>query len=101
MTSVKWLTRIEAVARPFDGFQQWMPTACVSAQEDEGDPVTRMEPRALMVPPGFPDFFTRTRTVDAGPVAARGPGVVGLGLRSRGSRSAPTEAGRGPMPNST
>ena len=35
--------------------------------DDPGEPVTRIQPRALMVPPGSPDFMTRVRVVDAGP----------------------------------
>jgi sulfane dehydrogenase subunit SoxC len=31
-----------------------------------------MQPRALMVPPGIPDFNTRARTVPAGPCALQG-----------------------------
>jgi hypothetical protein len=31
-----------------------------------------MAPRALMAPPGSPEFFTRTRTVGAGPVVLQG-----------------------------
>jgi hypothetical protein len=34
--------------------------------------VQRIRPRALMVPPGFPDFFTRTRIVNAGEVTLMG-----------------------------
>jgi DMSO/TMAO reductase YedYZ molybdopterin-dependent catalytic subunit len=78
MTSVKWLTGIEAVDEPFDGFQQWA-YRLRQREEDEGVPVTRMEPRALVVPPGFPDFFTRTRTVDAGPVELEGRAWSGSG----------------------
>jgi DMSO/TMAO reductase YedYZ molybdopterin-dependent catalytic subunit len=78
MTSVKWLTRIEAVAEPFEGFQQWA-YRLRQREEDEGVPVTRMEPRALMIPPGFPDFFARTRTVDAGPVVLEGRAWSGSG----------------------
>ena len=66
MTSVKWLTRITAVAEPYDGYQ--MDAYRVRHTPDEaGVPVTRMQPRALMVPPGIPDFLTRERIVDAGP----------------------------------
>ena len=71
MTSVKWLRRIRAVAEPFEGFQ--MDAYRLRARpEDPGLPVTRMRPRALMIPPGFPDFFSRARTVEAGPVELRG-----------------------------
>ncbi|MFN8232500.1 MAG: hypothetical protein U0V56_03180 [Actinomycetota bacterium] len=47
MTSVKWLTRIQAVAETFDGYQQWA-YRLRQREEDDGVPVTRMEPRALM-----------------------------------------------------
>jgi DMSO/TMAO reductase YedYZ molybdopterin-dependent catalytic subunit len=65
MTSVKWLAAIEAVSEAFRGFQM---EAYRVRQEpgDEGEPVTRMAPRALLVPPGFPEFLTRSRIVDVG-----------------------------------
>jgi len=71
MTSVKWLRKITAVAEPFTGFQQW--AYAIRDDEDEpGTPVTRIEPRALMVPPGFPEFFSRARVLDAGPCTLEG-----------------------------
>jgi DMSO/TMAO reductase YedYZ molybdopterin-dependent catalytic subunit len=71
MASVKWLRTISAVAEPFNGFQ--MDAYRLRGEEDEaGVPVTRMLPRALMIPPGFPDFFTRTRTVERGRVVLEG-----------------------------
>ena len=78
MTSVKWLTGITAVAEPFEGYQQ---TAYRFRQrpEDEGEPVTRMRPRSLMIPPGIPDFMTRRRFVDAGPVTLVGRAWSGAG----------------------
>lgn len=79
MTSVKWLRSITAVAEPFDGFQMWA-YRLRQHEEDEGTPVTRMMPRALMIPPGFPDFFTRSRTVDAGAVVLEGRAWSGWGL---------------------
>ena len=48
-------------------------------EEDEGTPVTRIAPRALMIPPGFPEFFTRSRTLDAGPVTLEGRAWSGWG----------------------
>jgi DMSO/TMAO reductase YedYZ molybdopterin-dependent catalytic subunit len=71
MTSVKWLCSIIAVTEPFDGFQQWA-YRLREREEDEGEAVTHIQPRALMIPPGFPDFFMRTRTVDAGTVVLDG-----------------------------
>ncbi len=63
MTNVKWLGRIDAVAEPFTGYQQTEGYRLKSSEEDPGTPVTRMMPRALMVPPGVPDFMTRQRFV--------------------------------------
>jgi DMSO/TMAO reductase YedYZ molybdopterin-dependent catalytic subunit len=66
MTNVKWLTAITVVDEPFDGYQHTAAYRYRDNEEDEGTPVTRMVPRALMVPPGIPDFNTRERTVLAG-----------------------------------
>jgi sulfane dehydrogenase subunit SoxC len=82
MTSVKWLRSITAVAEPFEGFQMWA-YRLRQREEDEGTPVTRMMPRALMLPPGFPDFFTRSRTVDAGTVDLEGRAWSGWGIVTR------------------
>jgi DMSO/TMAO reductase YedYZ molybdopterin-dependent catalytic subunit len=68
MTNVKWLAEITAVEQPFEGYQ--MVTAYRRYQEsedEEGIPVQRMRPRALLVPPGIPDFLTRERTIAPGP----------------------------------
>jgi len=78
MTSVKWLTRIEAVPDRFEGYQMLAYRERENA-DDEGVDVTRIYPRALMIPPGFPDFFTRTRIVDAGTVELRGRAWSGRG----------------------
>ncbi len=78
MTSVKWLTGITAVAEPFDGYQQ-LAYRFRQQPGDEGEPVTRMRPRSLMIPPGIPDFMTRRRFVDAGTVELRGRAWSGIG----------------------
>src|SRR3712207_1602007 len=39
---------------------------------DPGEPVTRIAPRALLAPPGWPDFMTRERFVRPGPVLLTG-----------------------------
>ncbi len=72
MTSVKWLKRIEAVTEPFEGYQQKTAYWYKQTPEEQGRPVDRIRPRALMAPPGFPDFFTRHRIVDAGEVTLTG-----------------------------
>ncbi len=40
--------------------------------DDAGVPVTRIEPRALLVPPGFPDFMSRTRVLRPGRTLVEG-----------------------------
>jgi len=72
MTSVKWLRRIEAVTEPFAGFQQAEAYRYQMSDNDPGEPVSRIRVRALMIPPGIPDFFTRRRFVAAGPVRISG-----------------------------
>ena len=77
MAHVKWLRDITLVDRPFTGFQH---TAYRLRQEadEAGDPVSRIVPRALLVPPGFPDFMSRTRIVRPGPVPLEGRAWSGL-----------------------
>ena len=78
MTSVKWLTRITAVAEPFEGYQQ-LAYRFRQRPEDVGTPVTRMSPRSLMIPPGIPEFMTRRRLVAAGKLVLRGRAWSGWG----------------------
>lgn len=66
MTSVKWLSRIEAIAEPFDGYQQMRTYRYAMSADDVGEPVDEMRVRSLVAPPGVPDFMTRTRLVEAG-----------------------------------
>jgi DMSO/TMAO reductase YedYZ molybdopterin-dependent catalytic subunit len=79
MTSVKWLTRIEAVDRPFDGYQQATAYHFKADGDDPGEPVSRIRVRALLAPPGIPDYFTRQRLVEAGPVTLHGRAWGGRG----------------------
>jgi DMSO/TMAO reductase YedYZ molybdopterin-dependent catalytic subunit len=72
MTNVKWLDSITLLDRPFSGYQQDHSYRIRQHEDDEGTPVTRMQPRALMVPPGVPDFMTRERTVHETPVMLEG-----------------------------
>lgn len=72
MMHVKWLTRIEVLAEPFDGYQQKVAYWYKKDANDPGEPVNRMRVRSLMVPPGFPDYFTRHRFVERGLVTLRG-----------------------------
>ncbi len=78
MASVKWLRRIEAVAEPYDGY----PMRAYSIRqrpEDEGERLTRIAPRALVVPPGFPDFMSRRRVLRPGQWLLEGRAWSGWG----------------------
>jgi DMSO/TMAO reductase YedYZ molybdopterin-dependent catalytic subunit len=79
MTSVKWLRSIEAVSEPFDGYQQAVAYHYKRDADDPGEPVTRLRVRALMIPPGIPDWYTRQRVVDAGPIRLTGRAWSGDG----------------------
>jgi DMSO/TMAO reductase YedYZ molybdopterin-dependent catalytic subunit len=67
MAHVKWLCDISVVDTTFEGFQQWAYRLRQEAA-DPGEPVTRIAPRALLVPPGFPDFASRVRVLRPGTV---------------------------------
>ncbi len=71
MAHVKWLSRIDVSTEAFDGFQM-RAYRVRRTPEEEGVPLTRIEPRALLVPPGFPDFMSRSRVVRPGTVAVEG-----------------------------
>ena len=79
MASVKWLERIEAIDRPFDGVQQALSYHFRSVAGEKGVPCTFMRVNSLMAPPGIPDFFGRRRTVEAGPVEILGRAWSGWG----------------------
>jgi sulfane dehydrogenase subunit SoxC len=79
MTSVKWLSRIDAIAEPFAGYQQATGYRIRAHEGDEGTPVTRIMPRALMAPPGIPDFMSRARFLEAGPCEVTGRAWSGWG----------------------
>jgi len=72
MAHVKWLRDITLTDTPFTGFQQAVAYRYRQQADDVGEPVTRIAPRALLIPPGFPDFMSRTRIVRPGPVRLEG-----------------------------
>jgi DMSO/TMAO reductase YedYZ molybdopterin-dependent catalytic subunit len=79
MAHVKWLTGITVLAEPFTGFQNSVAYRLRQESGEEGVPVTRILPRALLVPPGFPDFMTRDRVLRAGPAELFGRAWSGSG----------------------
>jgi sulfane dehydrogenase subunit SoxC len=79
MTSVKWVERITVLDEPFEGYQQARGYRLRQTPDEDGEPVSRMLPRSLMVPPGLPDFATRERTVEPGPCTVTGRAWSGFG----------------------
>ncbi len=77
MASVKWLSRIEAIRQPFQGYQMVAAYRYSQSLDDPGEPVTFIRVRALMVPPGIPDFLTRVRLLEAGDVTLSGRAWAG------------------------
>ena len=77
MASVKWLSSIEAVAKPFQGYQMADTYRYASSTDEPGEPVTVIRVRALMTPPGIPDFLTRVRLVESGFVTVTGRAWAG------------------------
>jgi DMSO/TMAO reductase YedYZ molybdopterin-dependent catalytic subunit len=78
MTNVKWLARITLLDEPFTGYQQARGYRLREHEDDEGEPLSRIHPRALMAPPGIPDFMSRERTAKAGTVTIEGRAWSGL-----------------------
>ena len=79
MASVKWLADISVVDEPFTGYYQAVSYRFRQNADEAGEPVTRMAVRSLMAPPGIPDFYTRRRLVQAGPVQITGRAWSGSG----------------------
>ena len=79
MASVKWLRSITAIDEPFSGVQQAIKYRYKRSGDDPGTPVTRKRPRALMIPPGIPDFVSRTRHVRVGETLIEGRAWSGFG----------------------
>ena len=79
MASVKWLQRIDALDRPFDGLQQAASYHFRREPGEQGEPCRLMRVNCLMAPPGIPDFYTRRRTVQAGTVRIFGRAWSGAG----------------------
>src|SRR5213592_2459312 len=78
MTNVKWISEIEVLREPFSGYQQSWSYRVRQTEDEEGEPLSRMLPRSLLVPPGIPEFLTRERLVPAGEVLVEGRAWSGL-----------------------
>jgi DMSO/TMAO reductase YedYZ molybdopterin-dependent catalytic subunit len=83
MASVKWLDRIDAVAEPFQGYQMARAYRYAQSADGPGEAVDFIRARALMIPPGIPDFMTRDRLVNSGAVTLTGKAWAGRAHVSR------------------
>ncbi|MEV5689931.1 sulfite oxidase [Micromonospora globbae] len=72
MAHVKWLRSVTVLTEPFEGYQNAVAYRLRQDADDPGVPVTRIEPRALVRPPGFPDFMSRARVLRPGPCTLDG-----------------------------
>ncbi len=79
MTNVKWLSRITVLDEPFTGYQNTHGYRLRQDPDDEGVAVARMVVRALMVPPGIPEFATRRRFAKLAPQTIEGRAWSGSG----------------------
>lgn len=79
MASVKWLANIEALTKPFDGFQQVRTYQFRESLDDPGKPIQGIRVKSLMVPPGVPDWSTRCRYLKSGTTTLTGRAWSGLG----------------------
>jgi DMSO/TMAO reductase YedYZ molybdopterin-dependent catalytic subunit len=83
MASVKWLRSITAIPEPFEGVQQTVLYRYRSTEDEPGTPVTRKRPRALMAPPGIPEFLSRVRHAHTGEIELTGRAWSGDGPVAR------------------
>lgn len=79
MAHVKWLTGIRLIDHTFEGFQNVVAYRLRQEADEPGVPVTRIEPRALLLPPGLPDFMTRDRVARPGVIPLQGRAWSGWG----------------------
>jgi len=77
MASVKWLTSIEVTSGDWWGHQMEAYSFKRTANDPERVPLEQLPVRALMAPPGYPDFFSRTRVVAPGTVRIAGRAWAG------------------------
>ncbi len=83
MAHVKWLASIHAIDTTFDGYQNTAAYRFRRDEDDEGTPLERIRPRALMIPPGLPSFPERERFLHPGAVTIEGRAWSGGGAITR------------------
>ncbi|HEX4928913.1 MAG TPA: sulfite oxidase, partial [Burkholderiales bacterium] len=80
MASVKWLSRIELLEQPFDGYQQVVGYRYTKQPGEIGTPVRHSRVKSLIAPPGIPDWYTGRRLVSRGRVEIQGRAWSGDGV---------------------
>jgi DMSO/TMAO reductase YedYZ molybdopterin-dependent catalytic subunit len=83
MAQVKWLVGVRVLDTAFEGYQNLTSYRVKREVDEAGEPVTRIRPKALMQPPGFPEFQTRTRIVERGTHDVTGRAWSGWGPVAR------------------
>jgi DMSO/TMAO reductase YedYZ molybdopterin-dependent catalytic subunit len=76
---VKWLKLITVSRTASTGFQNTAGQRHAGAPGEDGEPMPRIRPRALMVPPGYPDSLSPTRFVGMGEHQLNGRAWSGTG----------------------
>ena len=79
MASVKWLDRIEVIDRSFDGYQQVGTYVYRQSRDEPGVPITTINVKSLMVPPGIPELHSRNRLLERGSTTLFGRAWTGGG----------------------
>lgn len=72
MAHVKWLVGVTVLESEFDGFQNVTAYRVKQTADEPGEAVTRILPKALIQPPGVPDFQSRVRVLGRGDVELTG-----------------------------
>jgi DMSO/TMAO reductase YedYZ molybdopterin-dependent catalytic subunit len=83
MASVKWLSAIEVLERPYEGYQQAVGYHYRKQRGAPGVPIRHAKVKSLMAPPGIPDWYTRRRLVERGAIALGGRAWSGNGVPVR------------------
>lgn len=77
MASVKWLTSIEVTAGGWWGCQMDSYSFKRTSKDPEAVPCRQLPVRALMAPPGYPEFVSRVRLVPPGATRVEGRAWAG------------------------
>jgi hypothetical protein len=84
------------LGEPFAGYQQTGSYLIHASEDDPGTPVTRIQPRSLLLPPGIPEFESRSRFLPPGHHRLFGRAWSGLAPVARVEVS--TDGGQGWQP---